>query len=295
MSKLTDLVFEHSHAGMLIVDADFKIVDVNHAMLSMIGYLAEELIGESLLTIADPLSNPDLSAFMSRPAQDRINYDGEVWFASRHGKQFPSHVLMDPLKYNNQQISHFFLLSLNIAKQKQLESELRFHAQIDPLTSLGNRKLLFDKLDSALAAAKRFNYHVAVLFLDLDGFKRVNDSLGHGEGDKLLKEVARRLDLCVRQLDTVARLGGDEFVVILNGTDTQTINTTAQRILEALTIHIPSEPVDLHISASIGIAIYPDNGHKTMSLLKCADEAMYQAKSQGKRQFCWYPETQPSS
>lgn len=280
---------------MLILDAEFSILHANPALLAMTGFSENRLIGRHVSEIADPQSNPELFDYLCRPDHHSLDrYDGEVWLRFRHDGQFPTHVLIDPLQLSGERISHYLLLALNIAKQKQLESELRFHAQIDPLTCLGNRKQLFDRLDNALASAKRFDYNVAVLFLDLDGFKRVNDQLGHGEGDRLLQEVAKRLLQCVRQIDSVARLGGDEFVVILNGTDKEAVADTAGRIIDNLTLSIPNGNASLQVSASIGIAIFPDDGRSGMALLKCADQAMYRAKALGKRQFCWSTQPQPS-
>jgi diguanylate cyclase (GGDEF)-like protein len=179
-------------------------------------------------------------------------------------------------------------LILDISDRKRLEHELRYHSEIDPLTNLANRKLFFQRLDNAIASANRFNYNLALLYLDLDGFKQVNDSFGHGEGDEVLIEVGRRLRRCVREVDTVARLGGDEFVIILNGTSKNMIADTAQRLINALTLTIIKNNIELLVSASIGIAIYPDDSISPATLLKYADAAMYSAKFKGKRQFCWH-------
>lgn len=180
------------------------------------------------------------------------------------------------------------IASEEICKYEQENYNLRIHAEIDPLTKLANRKLLYQKMDEALALAKRFNDNVAILFLDLDGFKQVNDYFGHGQGDEVLIEVAKRLRQCVRESDTVARLGGDEFVIILNRTPKLMVTDTAQRILDALAFDINKNSFTVTISASIGIAIFPDDSEQPLHLLKYADEAMYKAKNRGKHQFCWH-------
>ena len=180
------------------------------------------------------------------------------------------------------------IASEELCKYEQENYNLRIHAEIDPLTKLANRKLLYQRMDEALALAKRFNDNVAVLFLDLDGFKQVNDHFGHGQGDEVLIEVAKRLRQCVRESDTVARLGGDEFVIILNRTSKLMVTDTAQRILDALAFNIDKNGFTVTISASIGIAIFPDDSEQPLHLLKYADEAMYKAKNRGKHQFCWH-------
>jgi diguanylate cyclase (GGDEF)-like protein len=184
-------------------------------------------------------------------------------------------------------------LFLDISEHRQLEDELRYHAEIDPLTGLHNRKSFSQNLNTALASAKRFNYAVGVLYLDLDGFKQINDGLGHGQGDSVLIEVAQRLMCCIREVDTVARLGGDEFVIVLNGTSKELISLTAQRIIESLTMTVKGKGIELQISASVGIAVYPADSIAPLELIKYADEAMYSAKHNGKSQVCWHKNSTP--
>lgn len=175
-------------------------------------------------------------------------------------------------------------LKQNLIQQKHYLRE----PEIDPLTNLANRKLFFQRLRDTLTSAKRFYYTVALLYIDLDGFKQINDRLGHSEGDKLLIEVAYRLSSCVREVDTTARFGGDEFVIILNRTSKELIADTVQRIIDSVNFTVKEKGIELQVSASVGIAIYPDDTTDAMTLLKYADAAMYSAKSKGKRQYCWH-------
>lgn len=187
-------------------------------------------------------------------------------------------VLKDQLKTVTEELEKF----------RQETSGLRYHAETDPLTKLVNRRLFFQKLDDAVALASRFNDNIAVMYLDLDGFKQVNDHFGHGQGDIVLIEVANRLRECVREVDTVARLGGDEFAIILTRTSKVKVTETAQRIIDSLVLNIEENGCHTSITVSVGIAIYPDDSINPLALLKHADAAMYKAKEQGKRKYCWH-------
>ncbi len=249
---------------------------------------------QSLTQVLEQKANPDFYPCSSLTRLQEQGYCGEVWLTRKNQSHFPAYVIINSLQQENA-TEYFLLLELDISERKQLENELRHNAETDPLTKLCNRNALFHYIENAIASAKRFHYSVALLFLDLDGFKQVNDCLGHGEGDKLLIEVAQRLRSSVRQVDTVARLGGDEFVVILNGTSKELIERTAQRIINLLTFKIKQSQLELCVSVSLGIAVFPDDNPNPLILLKFADEAMYRAKSRGKQQFCWYTEPGYSS
>jgi diguanylate cyclase (GGDEF)-like protein len=187
-------------------------------------------------------------------------------------------LLMTQLKSANEELEKF----------RQETRGLRYHAETDPLTKLANRRLFFQKLEDALALANRFKDNVAVIYLDLDGFKQVNDFYGHGQGDNVLIQVANLLKECVREVDTIARLGGDEFAIILARTSKLNITETAQRIVDTLILEVNENGFDVNITASVGIAMFPDDSMSPLTLLKYADAAMYRAKEQGKRQYCWH-------
>lgn len=281
-------VYQVSGAAMLILDAHYNMLTINPAFTEITGFNLIEIEGKPIERIFDlSISQSTLKEITLLVKKDG-HWRGELLIGRHSNEQFPAMVLVNGIKKANGSISHYVVMFVDISDHKQLENELRYHAEIDPLTSLPNRKLFFQRLDSAIASANRFHYNVALLYLDLDGFKQINDSLGHGQGDNVLIEVAGRLMNCVREVDTVARLGGDEFVVILNGTSKELIAETAQRILDSLTMTVQEENIELPVSASIGIAIYPEDNTNPLMLLKFADEAMYRAKYKGKRQFCWH-------
>lgn len=288
LNNLTSQIFQQTSAAMLIMDASFNIVSLNPAFNHSTGFSLNELQGKSVTRLCDGQSNTVINQDLFKKLSQEHFYNGELVIARKNEPAFPAHVYIDALQKTEHKVEYYLLSMLDVTAQKQRELELRYYAEVDPLTQLGNRKLLFQAIEMAIASAKRFNYTVAVLFLDLDGFKQVNDHFGHGKGDDVLQEVAQRLQHSVRQVDTVARLGGDEFVVILNGTSKDMIADTALRIIDFLTLSIKDQVTELQVSASIGVSIYPQDSNNPMVLLQYADEAMYKAKEQGKRQFCWH-------
>ena len=290
LAQLTAQVFQKCSAPMMIMDMGFRIININPAFVQMTQYELAALKGKSVSLICEDLMNPIFFQEIQNQLNLENSFSSELMVSKRDMHSFPVQVLIDVLFNPDISTSYYLWLMLDISEQKKRETELRFHAEIDPLTNLTNRKALFQSLDSAIASAKRFKYTVALLFLDLDGFKQINDHFGHGEGDKVLQEVALRLKRCVREVDTVSRLGGDEFVVILNGTSKDMICLTAQRIIDFLTLTVKDGQAELQVSASIGIALYPQDSQNPSVLLKYADEAMYKAKAKGKRQFCWHIE-----
>jgi len=286
--KLAATVYQASGAAMLIMDAQYNIFNINPAFTDMTGFSFGEIEGKSISGIYDSSFHQTTHEEIIFLVNESGAWRGELFICRKTTECFPAIVLINRVQRFDGSISHYVALFLDISDQKQLEYDLRYHAETDPLTGLPNRKMFFQHLEAAFASAKRFNYHLALLYLDLDGFKQINDGLGHGQGDNVLIDVAQRLRLCVREVDTVARLGGDEFVVILNSTSTEMIAVTAQRIIDSLTLTVKENEIELEVSASIGIAIYPDDSISPRALLQYADEAMYRAKYKGKRQFCWH-------
>jgi diguanylate cyclase (GGDEF)-like protein/PAS domain S-box-containing protein len=292
LSLLTGQVFEQSSVAMAILDADFIIVTTNPAFSKITGFESSVACDEPISLIYDELRNPGVFQDMQKNLSESDSFSCELSILKSNAQFFPALMVVDAIRHNQVSNLHYLLLLMDISEQKQRESELRFYSEVDPLTNLGNRKFLLQSLENAINAANRFNYTVGLMFLDLDGFKQINDRFGHGEGDKVLLEVAQRLRHCVRQVDSVARLGGDEFVVILNGTSTEMIDVTAKRIIDFLTITVTDQTSALQVSASIGISLYPQDSKNPLVLLKYADEAMYKEKSKGKRQFCWHLDVQ---
>jgi len=286
--QLAAVFYQASSAAIVIMDAAYKILEINPAFTVTTGFSSADLENKEIVKIFDLFVNPVPQEEIISSIKAKGSWKGELLIRRKTNDYLPALVLIDGMQQVDGRISHHAALLLDISDRKQLEHELRHHAEFDPLTNLVNRNLFFQRLTDTLASAKRFQYTVALLYLDLDGFKQVNDRLGHSEGDNVLIEVASRLSGGVREVDTAARLGGDEFVIILNGTSKETIAVTAQRIIDLVTFTVTQKGIELGVSASIGIAIYPDDTMNAMTLLKYADAAMYSAKLKGKSQFCWH-------
>lgn len=258
-------------------------VDVNDVACERLGYTREELLG---LTPAD-ISDPDGVADIPRVIAD-IMRTGSGLFERVHvaadGRHIPVETSARLLRHKGR--TAVIAISRDITERKRAEERIHRLAHYDALTDLPNRRLLMDRLDRAVALAARHGRTVAVLMLDLDAFKPVNDTFGHDVGDELLVVIARRLDSAVRRADTIARLGGDEFVVVLS----EVGSLTDAEMVASKVIAVINEPVDLagtalHVGASIGIALFPDDGVDPGTLMKAADQAMYRAKANGRNQY----------
>ena len=286
--QLVAVFYQATNAAIIMMDAEYKILEINPAFTVTTGFSLAELENKPIVKIFDLFVNTAPQEEIISSINDKGSWRGELLIYRKAKDYLPALVLIDGTKQFDGRMRNHFALLLDISDRKKLEHELRHHAEFDPLTNLANRNLFFQRLTDTLASAKRFNYTVALLYLDLDGFKQVNDRLGHSEGDNVLIEVAYRLRCGVREVDTAARLGGDEFVIILNGTSKEMIAVTAQRIIDLVTFTVKEKGMELPVSASLGIALYPDDTMNAMTLLKYADAAMYSAKLKGKSQFCWH-------
>ncbi|MBF0272461.1 MAG: diguanylate cyclase [Magnetococcales bacterium] len=220
--------------------------------------------------------------------------DGHVWRGEmvdrrKDGSRYIQETTISPVRDRFGGVTRFVSVQQDITLRKELEERLRTQAEYDTLTGLPNRRLFDDRLSQAVALAGRNEAHMVLMFVDLDRFKEVNDTLGHDAGDALLREAARRIALCVRRSDTVARLGGDEFTVILHDVaHPELAQPIATKILEQLTRPFFPHGREAHISGSIGIAVFPEDGNTVESLLKCADEAMYRSKNAGRATFHFF-------
>jgi diguanylate cyclase (GGDEF)-like protein/PAS domain S-box-containing protein len=272
--------------SILITDRDGRIEWVNQAFSRLTGYSAQEAIGQTPRLLKSGKQN---AAYYQQLWATILA--GDVWShetEERHkdGSLYIVQQTITPIRGDNDEITHFISIQEDISAQKIAEQRIQHMAHYDALTGLPNRSLFFDRLGHALANSKRSAEHVALLFLDLDRFKPVNDTYGHVVGDALLKAVAERLINCVRESDTVARIAGDEFTVILSRLNHRADATVvAEKIVKAI-----SEPFLLgghtvHIGTSIGIALYPDDAPDEQELLRLADEAMYEAKHHGRNTY----------
>ncbi len=282
-------VFESTVEGVLVADADVRISAVNRAFCKITGYTEEEVLGKSPRIFKSGRHDQSFYRTLWKSIEETGAWRGEIWDRRKSGEIYPAWMTINAVRDESGKLTNYVSVFSDISDIKQFEERLKFLAQHDPLTQLPNRLLLSDRLERGIQRSKRDAGKLAVLFVDLDSFKKVNDALGHPVGDQLLQAVARRLTDCLRAEDTVARLGGDEFVVVLEGfASVDDISTIATKILQALADPFNLEDEVLFIGASIGISVYPHDGQDSVSLLKNADAAMYQAKEDGRNTFRFY-------
>lgn len=285
--KLAAITFE-SQQGMVITDTQGTILRVNQAFCDTTGYSAAEVVGQTPRI----LKSGRQDAAFYRAMWDEIGrsgtWQGEVWNRHKDGRVFPEWLSITAVRSAAGEVTHYVGACVDITARKQAEEEIRRLAFYDPLTGLPNRRLQHDRLQQAVVASARSGQYGALLFIDLDNFKTLNDTLGHALGDQLLLQVAGRLSTCVRQGDTVARLGGDEFVVIVENLDAQAdvAATQALRLGEKIRASL-NQRYDLagqswHSTPSIGVTLFGTSPVTVDELMKQADLAMYQAKSSGR-------------
>ncbi|MDB5901410.1 MAG: putative signaling protein, partial [Betaproteobacteria bacterium] len=292
--RLRDLAIDAATNAIFIVDAqapDQPIVHVNRAFEQMTGYGTEESIGRnSRFLQGTERDQPEIDRLRQAIA---TGTEASVLLRNyrKDGTLFWNNLQISPVRDDKGTVTHYVGIQSDVTELKQYQVELEYRANYDSLTGLANKNLLGDRLTQAIAWANRVQGRIAILYLDLDRFKIVNDSLGHAKGDALLKRVAERLKLNVRESDTVARLGGDEFAVVLNGIDEPSAAAAlAQKVLVELQQPIRLDGHEVFTGASIGVCIYPGDGPDADCLLKNADTAMYRAKHSGGNQLCFYTE-----
>jgi len=288
--RISSEVLRSMAEAVCVFDRDFCFVSVNPAFTRMTGYSDLEVLGRDTALLNSSQHDPEFYRQMRFRLERDGRWSGEVWQQRKDGQEFLCSVQASVVLDATGQRSHYVAVLGDITDQKRAEQELRYLANYDTLTSLPNRTLLSERLSRAIVRARRQGKRIAVLFLDLDRFKDINDSLGHAAGDRILRAAAARLQGTVGPQHTVARLGGDEFTVVLEELDTmEQAEAMARKIIDAF-----GEPLDIDdrhdvsISPSIGISLYPDHAQIPTDLLKHADTAMYQAKAAGRRTFMRY-------
>ena len=290
--RLAASVFDHSVEAIMITDARRRILSVNKAFTGLTGFAAEEVNGQTpaMFSVSHQGLNP--YDMIWRTAAEEGAWQGEVWQRRRDGSEFPEWLSVGVVRDRSGAISNYVAVFSDITERKANEARIAFLAHHDPLTSLPNRILFQDRLEQALVHAERQNGRVGLLFLDLDRFKTINDSLGHLAGDRLLQAVAERLQHCVRDSDTICRQGGDEFIIVLSDVaDAEMPARIAEKILRRLAEPFEIDGHALGTSFSIGIAIYPEDGEYADRLMKNADTAMYQAKESGRNTYRFFTES----
>ena len=282
-------VFEGGQEGILIMDEAHRIVEVNRAGLQLTGTDAGRLAG---LKLCEALCSPESTDFCEhiwQSAEKQGRWQGEARFRHQRNGYFPVWLSLAAVRDTGGAVLRYIAMFTDISERKHAEERIRQLAHYDGLTGLPNRALLQDRLVHALERARRRHERVAVLFIDLDRFKNVNDSLGHAVGDELLRAVAGRFNAVLREQDTVARLGGDEFLIILEDPDgPAAAEHVARKVLEALEAPFRLDHHEIFIGASIGICLYPDDGQEASTLVQNADTAMYRAKDSGRNTLHFY-------
>lgn len=283
------VVFESTAEGVMIMDADYQITGVNSAFSEITGYTQEEVLGQNPNMLQSGQHNEAFYKSMWDSIEQTGMWRGEIWNRRKNGEIYPELITINTVKNNQDEISHYVGVFSDISTIKETEAKLAHLAHHDPLTGLPNRLLFNARLEHALSRAHRDSSHVAVLFLDLDRFKNINDSMGHPYGDQLLQVVSSRLAKSVRDEDTVARLGGDEFIIFVEDlADPQAASHIATNTLEQFSTPFCIEGDEVYVNASIGISLYPENGANVETLVKNADAAMYRAKEQGRNNYQFY-------
>lgn len=287
--RLSAKVFESNTEAIMITDARQDIVMVNRAFTEITGYAENEVLGRNPKILASGLQAKDFFRDFYESLHTKDHWRGEVWNKRKNGEIFPEWVTVSVLRDEQGNITHYVAVFLDITERKKEEERIQYLANYDVLTDLPNRYLLGDRLEQAIALAQRHQTKLAVLFVDLDRFKNINDSLGHDVGDTLLKMVAQRLKICLRHSDTLARQGGDEFIALLGDLSSETEATfAAEKMIEALSKEFAVGAYQLSVTTSIGVCVYPDDGETVVQLLRNADMAMYRAKDAGRNRFEYY-------
>jgi len=287
--RLFEKVFANANEAILISDADNNIITVNPAFTEVTGYTPEEVIGNNPRIFASGLMEKDFYDEMWKTLNADGKWQGEVVDRRKNGEIYAEWLSISSVRDIKGKLTHYIAMVTDISERKAVEERMNYLAQHDVLTGLPNRILLQDRLQQAISQAERQQTSVALLFMDLDRFKNVNDMLGHHAGDLLLQEVARRIRLCVRGSDTVSRQGGDEFVIMLpNLDDLGDIVQVVDKLIESIAAPYQLNNHVMHVTTSVGICVYPEDGCDSEALLKNSDTAMYQAKDAGRNCYRFF-------
>lgn len=286
---LASEVFDNTNEGIIITDKSLKIQAVNGAFCDISGYTKKEAISHSTTFLKSMQHDGLFYKKMWKSIKKEGYWKGEMWSIRKNGERFPQWLNINTIKDKSGCITNYIGVFSDISTIKQSEAELEFLAHHDPLTKLPNRLLLTSRLSQAIKMARREKSKIAVLFLDLDRFKEINDTFGHSYGDEILTTVTTRFKIAMREKDTISRIGGDEFIILLEEIeDVSDIQKVLSKLLDVFKDDINVFQHSFKLTASIGVAIYPDDGLSIEDLIKNADAAMYQAKDSGRNTYKFY-------
>jgi diguanylate cyclase (GGDEF)-like protein/PAS domain S-box-containing protein len=286
--RLATALFDNTAEGIAVLDADFHITLVNPAFAVVTGFDIIDLAGRRPFFFDDSSDTDQIDAICAA-IRDNGRWESELWSARKDGQEYAVGLSISATTDAMGRNDHYVVVLSDITQRKRDEERIRYQANYDALTGLPNRTLFMDRLTIALHQAERHGHRLGLMFIDLDGFKLINDTLGHDIGDELLKEVAQRLLVCVRQGDTVTRFGGDEFTIIMPDLgELRNVLAIAHRIIDTLKLPFLLRGNEAFISASIGITSFPDDAKTAQALIKHADAAMYRAKETGKANFQFF-------
>jgi len=294
--QLASTAFE-THTAILITNEKGKILRINPAFTQITGYSEEEAVGNNPRMLQSGYQGPEFYEKFWSTIRNTGRWEGEIWNRRKNGEIYPEWQTITAVKNDAGKTTHYVATFQDITERKQTQALIEHHAFYDALTNLPNRRMILERLNQELSAARRHGTLGALLFLDLDHFKTLNDSMGHAVGDLLLQQMGERLTRLIRKEDTVARLGGDEFVVLLSnlGSNLQTVTAMANNIAQKIHARIGEsyqlEESTLSFTSSIGITVFPIANDSADDVLKHADSAMYRAKNKGRNAICFY---QPS-
>lgn len=287
--KLAASVYSCTENGVMITDANALILMVNPAFTRITGYTEKEAIGQKPSILKSDWQDQAFYAAMWRDVADKGRWEGELWNRRRSGEAYLEHLTITVARDEAGTALRYVAVFRDITNNWRKDEHIRHLAFHDALTDLPNRSFLMELLGRQIAVAQREKRELAVIFLDLDAFKRINDSLGHIVGDDVLKGVAQNILALIRQTDTVARLGGDEFVIVLDNPESRdNVSEIASRIIVAINTPIISQGKEVSVGVSLGIAMFPIDGNTPADLISSADTAMYAAKASGKNAFRFF-------
>ncbi len=288
--RLAAKVFDRSGEAIVITEPDSTIITVNEAFTRITGYTIDDAVGRPVSLLRSGRQTKEFYQGMWSALKEHGYWQGEILNRRKNGEIYPEWLTINAVYDDDGRVLNYIAIFSDITNIKNSQRRMEYLATHDDLTGLCSRPLFMDRLKHALAQAQRTKQRLAVIFIDLDNFKTINDTLGHDIGDELLKEAAQRLHQCVRDSDTLARMGGDEFTVILHPVESTEIEVIGQRILEYLSASFHLRGKSLFISASVGISVFPEDGQDSETLIKHADTAMYRAKEEGKNRLQFFAE-----